>query len=56
MLKKIKVSFIGAGNMTNEHISVFKKNKNFEIKGIFSRSNKNLIKTIQKHKNLKKYN
>lgn len=56
MLKKIKVSFIGAGNMANEHISVFKKNKNFKIEGIFSRSNKNLIKTIQKHKNLKKYN
>ena len=28
MKKKIKVSFIGAGNMSKEHIKVFKNNQN----------------------------
>ena len=40
MKKKIKVSFIGAGNMSKEHIKVFKNNQKFILKGILSRSKK----------------
>ena len=31
MKKKIRVSFIGAGEMTREHLKVFSNNKNYEI-------------------------
>lgn len=55
-MKKIKVSFIGAGNMSKEHIKVFENNKNFIIKGIFSRSSNKINKILEKYKNLKKYN
>lgn len=55
MNKKIKVSFIGAGNMANEHIKVFYNNKNFLTKGIFSRSKKKVLKIQSKYKNLKSY-
>ncbi len=40
MKKKIRVSFIGAGEMTREHLKVFSNNKNYEIAGIYSKSKK----------------
>ena len=55
-MKKIKVSFIGAGNMADQHLKVFESNKNFIIKGIFSRSNNKVGKILKKYKQLKKYN
>tara|TARA_B110000003_G_scaffold274649_1_gene315133 strand:- start:387 stop:1328 length:942 start_codon:yes stop_codon:yes gene_type:complete len=37
-MKKIKVAFIGAGNMSKEHIKCFADEKNVDLEGIFSRT------------------
>ncbi|MAU63818.1 MAG: oxidoreductase [Flavobacteriaceae bacterium] len=37
-MRKIKIAFIGAGNMTTEHIKCFYDEKNVELTGIFSRT------------------
>ena len=39
-MKKIKIAFIGAGNMSKEHIKCFADEKNVELEGIFSRTRK----------------
>ena len=36
--RKIKVAFIGAGNMAKEHIKAFSSLENVELTGIFSRT------------------
>lgn len=55
MKKKIKVSFIGAGNMSKEHIKVFKNNQKFILKGILSRSKKKINEIISRNKKIKNY-
>ena len=55
MKKKIKVSFIGAGNMSKEHIKVFKNNQKFILKGILSRSKKKINEIISRNKQIKNY-
>lgn len=54
-MKKIKVSFIGAGNMSKEHIKVFNANKNFLVKGVFSRTKAKLIELKKLYPKLEVY-
>ena len=37
-MKKIKISFIGAGNIIEQHLRVFKSFNNVELTGIHSRT------------------
>ena len=55
MKKKIKVSFVGAGNMSSEHIKVLNRNKNFVLAGIYSRSQKKIRPLKKKYGSLKIY-
>ncbi len=55
MKKKIKVSFIGAGNMSNEHLKVLNRNKFFVLGGIYSRSQKKIHSLKKKYRKLKIY-
>tara|TARA_Y100000590_G_scaffold380593_1_gene449038 strand:- start:690 stop:1634 length:945 start_codon:yes stop_codon:yes gene_type:complete len=56
MKKKIRVSFIGAGEMTREHLKVFSNNKNYEIAGIYSKSKKKVNDLKKKYKLLESFN
>ena len=55
MKKKIKVSFVGAGNMSNEHLKVLNRNKFFVLEGIYSRSQKKIHSLKKKYRKLKIY-
>jgi scyllo-inositol 2-dehydrogenase (NADP+) len=50
-MKKVKVAIIGAGNISNtRHIPALKKIKNVEIVGVVGVREKNVSRTLSKHK------
>ena len=49
MTKIFKVCFIGAGNMGEEHIKVFNKNKKTKVVGIYSRSKRKCFPLAKKY-------
>ena len=51
----IKICFVGAGRMTEEHLKVFSKIKNVKLVGIVTRTKKKAEKLVSKYPNLKIY-
>ena len=51
---KKKLKYFVAGNMSKEHIKVFKNNQKFILKGILSRSKK-INEIISRNKQIKNY-
>ena len=56
MKRKILVSFIGAGNMSKEHILTLQNNKRFILKGIYSRTQNKALNLASNFKQLQNYN
>ncbi len=52
MKRKVKVAFIGAGNMSGEHIKVFNKIDSVKLKGIYSRTKKKADRLISQYQDL----
>jgi predicted dehydrogenase len=51
----IKICFVGAGRMAEEHLKVFSKIKNVKLVGIVTRTKKKAEKLVSKYPNLKIY-